>query len=68
MEHMHKMCKTIMGLLMVIAGAGFVGASLNYFDGVTATIVSGAALMLFGLGKIAHAFMICPMCKDNKKE
>jgi hypothetical protein len=57
------MCATLGGVFVLAAGGGFLAFALGSLDGMTAHLVSGGALLLYGLGLLVHALGLCPMCK-----
>ncbi len=56
-------CAIIGGVIVLVAGAGFLAFGLGKLDGMTAHIVSGGALVLYAVGLLVHALNLCPMCK-----
>ena len=68
MEHgnMHKLCKSVLGLLMFVAGLAFLAFGYGQMSAALTYRVAGWSLTLFGLGKLAHAFEFCPACNSKK--
>lgn len=67
-EHMHKVCKSVLGLMMFVAGLAFLGFGYGQMSAILTYKIAGWALTLFGLGKLAHSFMLCPMCNNAAKK
>ena len=63
---MGNMCKTIGGLLVLAAGASFLGLAYGMLDVKMAYTVAGLALAIFGLHKLLACMGICQCCKDGK--
>jgi hypothetical protein len=55
------MCGTISGLLVLLAGLVLAFA----FGGMSADLISGILLALYGLSVLVHANGWCPMCKGK---
>jgi uncharacterized membrane protein HdeD (DUF308 family) len=60
---MNKTCKMVMGVIILLAGITMVGGTT--FAGLTTVQLAGVFLILFALGKLAHAFGLCGCCKDG---
>lgn len=60
---MCKSCATISGVFVVFSGAAFLGFGLGNLDAMTAHLIGGGLLLLYGLGLFVHALKLCPMCK-----
>ncbi len=63
---MGKVCGTISGLLVFIAGAMFLLYGLSADPPMNVMLtnqVAGAALLLFGISFMVHALRLCPLCK-----
>ena len=60
-------CKGVMGVLVLLAGVElFVNAPIA---GLTGFQVAGVLLVLYGLGKLAHALGMCGgCCVESKKK
>lgn len=68
MEHgnMHKVCKSVLSLLMFVAGLAFLGFGYGQMSAALTYRVAGWALTLFGLGKLVHVLEFCPACNGKK--
>ena len=60
---MGKVCGSICGLLVLVAGVVMFMFGNAMLDPRLAFTVAGAALALYGLGFLVHALGLCPMCK-----
>lgn len=60
-----KMCKAILGILVLLAGVELY--TNTTIAGLTGLQVAGLLFILFGLGKLAHAFCMCGTCCKDKK-
>ncbi len=58
------LCKGIMGFLVFVAGLMFLGHGLGMFDLMLTHVIGGAALLLFGLSKMAFVVTYRLTCND----
>ena len=56
---MGKMCGSVCSILVLVAGLSFLAFGFGKLDGMLAHMVSGAALVLYGLGLLVHALGFC---------
>ncbi|MBI5635964.1 hypothetical protein HY993_03315 [Candidatus Micrarchaeota archaeon] len=66
MQQMGGMCTNVSGLLVFLSGVSFLGLWGSYLNSMTAHLISGVLLSLFGLGLLMHANNLCPNCKIVK--
>ncbi|MBI5047001.1 hypothetical protein HZC07_04715 [Candidatus Micrarchaeota archaeon] len=62
----NPMCKGIMGVLVLAAGVLMLLGGLGSMSGTLVTVVPGALLALYGLGKLVHAGGMCGACAKEK--
>jgi hypothetical protein len=60
---MSTACGAVAGFLVLLAGLAFLLLGLGNLDSVTAHLLAGVTLGLYGLGLLVHVFGMCPMCK-----
>jgi len=57
------MCCKVMGVLVLLSGLMFFLYGWGMVkDGMMVHLVAGGLLALYGLGKLAHSFGVCPSC------
>ncbi|MBS3070575.1 hypothetical protein J4220_03655 [Candidatus Micrarchaeota archaeon] len=61
---MHKTCKMLSGLLVLLAGLTLLAFGYNLLAVMAAHQIAGILLALYGIAKLAHAIGACPMCKE----
>ncbi len=57
---MGKTCKSLTGLVLLVAGGAFVAGELGMLG--SGALIGGALLALVGLSKILHSCGMCSMC------
>jgi hypothetical protein len=60
---MCTLCSTFSGVIVLAAGVALILSALSMLDSITAGLIAGAALAIYGLGFLAHAANACPLCK-----
>ncbi len=60
-------CSGITGFLVFLAGGFLLMSGLGMLDGATSSVLSGALLLLYGLGVLVHSAGMCKMCKMPSK-
>ncbi len=59
---MGKMCKSLTGLLVLVAGASLAASGFGMLDVMLSHKVAGVLLALVGLSFLAHGMGMCQMC------
>jgi hypothetical protein len=65
---MGKMCKMVMGLMFLVAGACLLAFGLGMLSSMLANVIAGALFLLAGLSFAIHALGMCPMCKCSDEK
>ena len=58
---MGNTCKSLMGLVLLVAGGAFVSGELGVF--ASGALLGGGLIALTGLSMLVHACGLCSMCK-----